>query len=49
METLLVHPKNKSQLAAIKAFMEALNINFEQHSYEQFPAHALKSANKGIT
>ncbi|MRX45693.1 DUF2683 family protein [Pedobacter puniceum] len=30
METLIVHPENKEQLAAIKAFMKALKINFEK-------------------
>lgn len=28
METLIVHPKNKEQLAAIKAFVKALKIEF---------------------
>jgi hypothetical protein len=30
METLIVHPENKEQLAAIKAFMKALKISFEE-------------------
>ena len=30
METLIVHPGNKEQLAAIKAFMKALKISFEE-------------------
>ena len=34
METLIVHPENKEQLAAIKAFMKALKINFEKRSDE---------------
>lgn len=28
METLTLHPKNKEQLAAIKAFIKALKIDF---------------------
>jgi len=32
METLIVHPGNKEQLAAIKAFMKALKISFEEKS-----------------
>ncbi len=28
METIIVHPKNKEQLAAIKAFIKALKIDF---------------------
>ncbi|KHJ36990.1 hypothetical protein PBAC_28350 [Pedobacter glucosidilyticus] len=38
METLIVHPENKEQLAAIKAFMKALKINFEKKSNES-PYH----------
>lgn len=30
METIIVHPKNKEQLAALKAFMKALRISFEE-------------------
>ncbi len=28
METIIVHPKNKEQLSAIKAFIKALKIDF---------------------
>ena len=30
METLIVHPENKKQLAALKAFMKAFKISFEE-------------------
>jgi len=30
METLIVHPSNKEQLAALKAFMKALKISFKE-------------------
>jgi len=30
METLIVHPDNKEQLAALKAFMKAFKISFEE-------------------
>lgn len=30
MGTLIVHPANKEQLTALKAFMKALNIAFEE-------------------
>jgi hypothetical protein len=30
METLIVHPGNKEQLLAIKAFVKALKISFEE-------------------
>jgi len=29
METLIAHPKNKEQLAALKAVMKALKVDFE--------------------
>jgi hypothetical protein len=29
METLIVQPKNKEQLAALKAFMKALKVDFK--------------------
>lgn len=31
METLIVHPANKEQLSALKAFMKAFNISFEEN------------------
>lgn len=34
METVLIHPKNKEQLAAIKAFAKALKMEFETKSEE---------------
>lgn len=30
METLIVHPENKEQLEALKAFMKALKISFKR-------------------
>ncbi|MDB5003564.1 MAG: hypothetical protein JWQ34_1789 [Mucilaginibacter sp.] len=30
METLIVHPNNKEQLTALKAFMKAFKISFEE-------------------
>ena len=30
MGTLIVHPENKEQLSALKAFMKAFNISFEE-------------------
>ncbi|SES29139.1 DUF2683 family protein [Pedobacter rhizosphaerae] len=36
METLIVHPKNKEQLSAIKAVMKALKIDFKaEKKYNQ--------------
>jgi len=36
METLIVHPDNKEQLVALKAFMKALKISFkaEKSTYD---------------
>lgn len=31
METLIVHPENEEQLSALKAFMKAFNISFEEN------------------
>jgi len=47
MEALLVHPKDKEQLAVLKAFMNALNINFEYRN-DELPAHVQKSIEKGL-
>ena len=47
MEALLVHPKDKEQLAVLKAFMNALNINFES-TEDKLPDHVLQSINKGL-
>lgn len=46
METLIVRPKNKEQLAAIKAFVKALKIDFtsEKSPYNpEFVAKILKA------
>ena len=32
METLIVHPENKKQLAALKNFMKAFKISFEEEN-----------------
>jgi len=34
METLVVHPNNKEQLIALKAFMKAFKISFEEREYD---------------
>jgi hypothetical protein len=48
METLIVHPKNKEQLAALKAFIKALKIDFttEKNTYNpEFVEKVLKGVN----
>ena len=47
MEALLVDRKDKEQLKVLKAFMNALNINFESTTSE-LPKHVLESINKGL-
>jgi len=37
MEAILIHPKNKEQLDAIKAFAKAFKIKFETTSTENSP------------
>lgn len=34
METLVIHPENKEQLAALKALVKSWNINFEKYPYD---------------
>lgn len=36
METLIIHPENKEQLNAIKAFLKALKISFEKKDAETY-------------
>jgi len=56
METLIIHPKNKEQLSAIKAFIKALKIDFttEKSPYKpEFVAKIKRSqaqmkAEKGV-
>lgn len=51
METLVMHPANKEQLAALKAIAKALKIPFEKKEEEQYnPAFVkmIKDAEKSI-
>jgi PHD/YefM family antitoxin component YafN of YafNO toxin-antitoxin module len=42
METLIVHPKNKEQLIAMKSFMKAFKISFEEESSVYSPEFVAK-------
>ena len=42
METLIVHPENKEQLVALKAFMKALKISFEKAKQPYNPEFVAK-------
>lgn len=37
METVLIHPKTKEELAAIKAFAKALKIDYEPNAVQKSP------------
>lgn len=37
METIIVHPANKEQLIALKAFIKALGMDFETKIVAEFP------------
>lgn len=42
METLIVHPKNQKQLAAVKAVLNALNVTFEKEENDYDPEFVAK-------
>ncbi|HEY8782082.1 MAG TPA: DUF2683 family protein [Mucilaginibacter sp.] len=42
METLIVHPDNKEQLAALKTFMKAFKISFEDEKSTYNPEFVAK-------
>ena len=42
METLIMHPKNKEQLSALKAFAKALKMDFETEKSPYNPAFVAK-------
>ena len=42
METLIVHPNNKEQLNALKAFMKAFKISFEEEKAGYDPEFVAK-------
>ncbi|MES2277788.1 MAG: DUF2683 family protein [Bacteroidota bacterium] len=49
MELLVVYPKNKKQLTALKAVMKAMKIDFvEQNEVVKLPAHVIGDVNRSI-
>jgi uncharacterized membrane protein (DUF106 family) len=42
METLIVHPQNKEQLDALKTFMKAFKISFEEEKSAYDPEFVAK-------
>lgn len=47
MEALIVYTENKEQLTALKAFMKAMKISFEQQG-EVYPGHVIKGVKKSL-
>lgn len=47
METVIIHPENKEQLSALKAFAKALKVKFEINTYNsEFVTKVHKSKKK---
>ena len=47
MDALIVYPDNKEQLAALKAVMKAMKINFEQKA-EIYPDYVIKGVKESL-
>ena len=47
MDALIVYPQNKEQLVALKAFMKAMKISFEQKN-ETYPSHIISGVKKSL-
>jgi hypothetical protein len=47
MDALVVYPENKEQLAALKAFMKAMKISFEQKS-QIYPDHVIDGVKESL-
>lgn len=48
MRTIIIHPETEAKEKAIKAVLEVLEINFEQHEESSYPLHVLDGLEKGI-
>jgi len=47
MEALLIHPENKEQLRAVKAFLKAMKVPFQQQD-ANLPKHVQERIEKGL-
>lgn len=47
MEALVIHPENKEQLRAVKAFLKAMKVPFQQQDVS-LPKHIQESIEKGL-
>jgi len=48
METVIMHPKNKEQLSALKAFAKALKVDFETSTYNADFVAKIKKSTKQV-
>jgi hypothetical protein len=48
METILVYPKNREKLEALKAFLKALEIDFEKSPYNPDFVAKIKRSDEDI-
>lgn len=49
METLVIYPENKHQLAALQALVKSWNINFEKYPYSASFEAEIKKREANIT
>ena len=47
METLIVHPKDRKQLAAIKAFFKALDVSFKKEKASPYNPQFVAKIKRG--
>ena len=48
METVIMHPENKEQVAALKAFAKALKVKFETSTYNADFVAKIKESTKQV-
>jgi len=48
METVIMHPENKEQLSALKAFAKALKVKFETSTYNADFVAKIKASTKQV-
>lgn len=46
MEILIVHPENEDKLKVVKAFLKAINVNFEKSPYNADFVNKIKEGEK---
>lgn len=48
METVIMHPKSKEQLSALKAIAKALNVEFETNTYNPDFVEKIKESTRQV-